>query len=453
MTWGLDMALERRVMWVEGMFLRHHHFQQQDRHWEAMLHARASALHPFHWGLATAEIDGAALEAGAFALRSASGTMPDGLAFSFPDRDPPPPRLEIDRDAINQTVYLVAPEAPAGGRLASAPRTGGGQVSTRYVIEEAEASDALDEGAPPVTLQTGALNLRYEIGDKPRPGFVAMPVGRVAERGSDRGVALVPRYIPPHTRMSASKALSEAVEVVATKLEARAAALAGQYSQVGGSGGAALQEFMLLQLVNAKGCAFNALRDAAHLHPETIFREMVELAGALATFTNDETRRPPAFPRYDHDDLTATFAPVLEELDRSLAYLGVQKAVRIPLKRNQYNIDYGPISDDSLLQGAQFVICAHAAMDSEQFRAEFPRNVSIASVNDIKAVVTAADKSVRIRPLAHPPQELPRMAGWLYLELDTSSEAWGGVQRARTIAIHHAARFPELQVQLWAIRD
>ena len=447
------MALQRRVMWVEGMFLRHHHFQQQDRHWEALLQARTAGLAPFHWGLATAEIDQSALEAGSFALKSASGAMPDGLLFSFPDRDLPPPRLEIDRDAINQTVYLVAPEATPGRRLASAPRTGGGLVSTRFVVEETEASDALDEGTPPVALQVGALNLRYEIGDKPRPGFTAMPVGKVAERGTDRGVTVVPSFIPPVTRASASRALKEAVEVVATKLDARAGALAGQYSQVGGSGAAALEEFMLLQLVNAKCCQFNALRDAQHHHPETIFREMVELAGALAAFTQEETRRPPAFPKYDHDDLTATFAPVLEELSRSLDYLGVQKAVRIALKRNQYNIDYGPIPDDSLLKGAQFVLCAHAAMDSEQFRAEFPRNVSIASVNDIKAVVTAADRSVRIRPLAHPPQELPRLAGWLYLELDTSSEAWGGVQRARTIAIHHAARFPELQVQLWAIRD
>lgn len=449
------MTLERRVMWVEGMFLRHHHFQQQDRHWEAVLQARLTALHPFHWGLAAAEIDGAALQSGCFALRSARGALPDGLSFSFPDRDPAPPRLEIDPDAVNQTVYLVAPEAGPGRRLAMAPRAGGGQVSTRYVVEEGAASDALDDGAPPVELQLGSLNLRYEIGDKPRPGFVAMPVGRIAERGSDRTVALVTDHIPPVTRASASLALTEAVESVASRLDARGGALAGQYSQVGGSGAAALQEFMLLQLVNAKSAAFNALRDAKHHHPETIYREMVELAGALAAFTNEETRRPPLFPRYDHDDLTATFAPVLEELERSLSYLGVQKAVRIPLQRNKYNIDYGPISDSSLLEGAQFVLCAHAAMDGEEFRASFPRHVSIGSTADIRAIVTSADASVRVRPLAHPPQELPRMAGWLYLELDTSSDskAWSGIQRARDIAIHHAARFPELKIQLWAIRD
>jgi type VI secretion system protein ImpJ len=440
-------------MWVEGMFLRHHHFQQQDRYLEAVMRDRVGALHPFHWGLSRAEVDGAALQAGAFGLSRAAGTMPDGLSFSFPDRDPMPPRLEIDRDTVNQTVYLVAPEGGAGKRLASAPRPGGAQVSTRYVVEEGEATDALDEGSAPVQLQLGALNLRYEVGDRPRPGFVAMPVGRVAERGSDRGVVLVPTHIPPVTRASASKALTESLEEVATLLDARADSLAGQYSQVGGAGAAAIEEFMLLQLVNAKCCTFNALRDAKHHHPEVLFREMAELAGALATFTAETTRRPPVFPRYDHDNLSATFAPVMDELRRSLAYLGVQKAVRIALKRNQYNIDFGPINDDSLLQNAQFVLAAHASMDGEEFRASFPRQVSIGSINDIKGIVTSADRSVRIRPLAHPPQELPRMAGWLYLELDTASEAWAGVQRSRSIAIHHAARFPELQIQLWAIRD
>jgi type VI secretion system protein ImpJ len=134
-------------MWVEGMFLRHHHFQQQDRYLEAVMRDRVGALHPFHWGLSRAEVDGAALQAGAFGLSRAAGTMPDGLSFSFPDRDPMPPRLEIDRDTVNQTVYLVAPEGGAGKRLASAPRPGGAQVSTRYVVEEGEATDALDEGS------------------------------------------------------------------------------------------------------------------------------------------------------------------------------------------------------------------------------------------------------------------------------------------------------------------
>ncbi len=447
------MALERRVMWVEGMFLRQQHFQQQERFLEAVLRDRIGACHPFGWGLSRARIDETALASGRFALEHAEGVMPDGLAFSFPGRDPAPTAVEIDRDAVNQTVYLVAPEARPSQLLGGSRREGGGQVSTRYVIEEAAVRDNLNEGAQPVELQLGALNLRYEVGERDRPGFVAMPVGRVAERGTDRQVILAEGFVPPALAVEAAPALASHVKEVATLLDARAGALAGQYSQVGGTGAAAIQEFMLLQLVNAKCCAFNALRDAARHHPETIHREMVELAGALAAFTQEETRRPPAFPRYDHDNLTATFAPVMEELRRSLAYLGEQKAVRIPLKVNRHQIHFGPIPHADILESGRVVLIAHAAMDAEEFRSLFPRQVSIGSVNEIKSIIGAADRSVRIRPLAHPPQELPRLAGWLYLELDRQSPGWEDVSRSQSIAIHYAARFPELQMQLWGIRD
>ena len=448
------MTLERRVMWVEGMFLRQQHFQQQDRWLEAVLRDRVGALTPFGWGLIDARPDAAALASGAFALTAARGVMPDGLSFSFPDRDPAPPAIEIDKGVVNQTVYLVAPEARPGQRLGSMRPAGGGAASTRYVIDEVAVGDAHDENTRTVDLQVGALNLRYEIGARERPGFVAMPVARIAERGADRTVTLAPDFIPPVLGADASPVLTEHVKEVAALLQARAEMLAGQYSQVGGRSGAAIQEFMILQIINARGVVFDEMRDVARHHPETLYREMLALAGELAAFTREETRRPPPFPRYDHDDLTATFAPVMEEIRRSLAWLGEQKAVRIPLQhRRKQNVFFGPIPDASLIEDARFVLIANAAMDSEEFRNAFPRQVSMGAVGEIASIVGAADRSIRIRPLAHPPQELPRMNGWLYLDVDKSTPAWGGVAKARDIAIHHAARFPELQIQLWAIRD
>lgn len=447
------MALERRVMWVEGMFLRQHHFQQQDRFIDATLRDRMFSLFPFGWGLRQCVLDAAALKAGSFAFESASGVLPDGTTFSFPDQDVAPPVVELDRDVANQTVYLVLPDARPGQRIGAVRRDGGGEVSTRYVVEETPVNDVLNESTPSVDLQVGSLNLRYEIGDRDRPGFVAMPVARIAERGTDRMVEMVDSFIPPLLAASASQTLTSYVSEVATLLDSRADALAGQYSQVGGSGAAALSEFMLLQIVNAKTCVFNEMRDVQHHHPELIYRQMVELAGQLATFTQEDTRRPPAFPRYDHDNLTATIEPVMEEIRRSLAYLGEQKAVRIPLKVSRHGIHFGQIPDQSLIDGGRFVLVANAAMDSEEFRAKFPRQISIGSVNEIREIIAAADRSVRVKPLPHPPQELRAMAGWLYLEIDKSTSSWGGVAKSQSIAFHHSARFPELEMQLWAIRD
>ena len=440
-------------MWVEGTFLRQHHFQQQERWLEAQMRDRMTALEPFFWGTRAAEVDEAALRSGRFALARFHGVLPDGTPVSFPGRDPAPPAVELDRDLKNTTIYVTAPAVQPGSRIASVRSAGGGPVSTRYVVEEAALGDALNDSAPSVEVQVGTLNLRYEVGERTREGLVAMPVARVAEIGTDRSVRLDGEFVPPVLAASASPCLTGYLKEFAAALDSRATALAGAYSQVGGSGAAAIQDFMLLQLVNERAALFAQMRDARHHHPERLHRLFVGTAAALAVHTQESGRRPPTFPRYDHDELTATFRPVVEELRRSLSFAQEQKAVRIPLRLSQHKIHYGHVPHPDILAKGRLVIVARSALDGEEFRKNFPRQVSVGSVNEIREIIAAADRSIRLRPFAHPPQELPRMAGWLYMEVDRTSPSFADVQKSRSIAIHHAAHFPELEVQLWGIRD
>ena len=85
---------------------------------------------------------------------------------------------------------------------------------------------------------------------------------------------------------------------------------------------------------------------APQLHPESFYRMAVSLAGELATFT--ETRkRPPVFPAYKHDDLHATFRPVMAALRQALSAVLEQTAVPIPLQERKFGIRVGPILDRS----------------------------------------------------------------------------------------------------------
>src|SRR5258707_1161316 len=61
MTWS------NRVVWLEGMFLRAQHFQQQDRWLEALVRDRTASLRPHGWGLTEAAINPNLLAAGELA--------------------------------------------------------------------------------------------------------------------------------------------------------------------------------------------------------------------------------------------------------------------------------------------------------------------------------------------------------------------------------------------------
>src|SRR3981081_1578084 len=72
---GSGMTWSNRVVWLEGMFLRAQHFQQQDRWIEALVRARTGHLPRQGWGLTEAAINRNLLAAGQFALASGSGVF------------------------------------------------------------------------------------------------------------------------------------------------------------------------------------------------------------------------------------------------------------------------------------------------------------------------------------------------------------------------------------------
>ena len=52
------MSWYAKVNWSEGLFLRPHHLQQADRHFENLLESRTRHVSPYPWGFALIEIDG-----------------------------------------------------------------------------------------------------------------------------------------------------------------------------------------------------------------------------------------------------------------------------------------------------------------------------------------------------------------------------------------------------------
>jgi type VI secretion system protein ImpJ len=51
------MSWYTKVAWTEGLFLRPHHFQQNDRYHEHLLESRVRHATPYPWGFSYLEID------------------------------------------------------------------------------------------------------------------------------------------------------------------------------------------------------------------------------------------------------------------------------------------------------------------------------------------------------------------------------------------------------------
>ena len=440
------MTWTNRVVWQEGMFLRAQHFQQQDRWLEMMVRARTAALHPHPWGVVEMMIDRDLLTTGRFALSSAVGVFEDGTPFSIPSETDHPAPLELPENTRDAVVYLAAPIRQAGAIEIALNGSEG-----RYRVREFEAYDTHSASPQPAPLQIARLRLRYMLETEERAGYLCIGLARVTEVTADRRATLDERWIPPALVCSAVLPLSGLITEFSGMLNQRGEALAARLTAPGSRGVAEVADFLLLQTVNRWQKLLAHWADAGNIHPEDLYSAFVEMAGDLATFT-EVTRRPNAYPAYRHDDLQRSFAPVVADLRRSLSAVLEQNAIAIALQERQYGVRVGLIVDRSILRGSSFVLTVQADLPTEQLQRLFPSQVKIGAVEHIRDLVNVLMPGISVRPLPVAPRQIPFYAGASYFELDRNSPHWQQMQASGGFAIHVSGDFPNLRMELWAIR-
>ena len=444
------MGWENKVVWAEGLFLQPQHLQQQERYLERLIRSSTSGLSPFTYGLTQLDLDTALLTLGKFAVRSASGLLPDGTPFTIPgDVDHPQP-IDLPETLRNATIYLMLP-ARQPGALETAPAERM-ETAARFTVAEHEATDTNSGYQSVATVPIGKLRLRYSLETDNRSGFVALGLARVIEVRADRSVVLEENYIPPVLVCSASGLLSSFVSELEGLMHQRAETLAGRVSETATRGAAEIGDYLLLQVCNRyEPVLAHLAATIGQVHPESLYRLLVSLAGDLATFTATG-KRPPAFPPYRHDDLYATFRPVIAALREYLSTVTYQTAVPIPLQERRFGIKVGPIVDRSLVTDATWVLAVKAQIPAETLRRNLPNQTKIGPVEQIRELINVALPGIPIRALPVAPRQLPYYAGTSYFELDRSSPYWAALARSGGVAIQVAGDLPGLEIECWAIR-
>jgi len=443
------MSWNNKVIWSEGLFLRPQHFQQMDRYYEKLVRSRVAALRPYPWGITELKLNNELLGLGKFAIEEARGVLEDGTPFSIPDDAEHPAPLDIPENTRNSVVYLALPAyQPGAVEAAAASAT---ESVARFAIHEQEIGDSIALGRANVDIEVGRLRLRLVLEGADRAGLVCLGLGRIAEIRADKQVILDEGFIPPTLDCAATKNLAGFIAEIQGLLHHRGEALGGRVADSGTRGVAEIADFILLQAVNRYEPLFSHLNVARHVHPETFYAVALQLAGELATFTA-ANKRPPPFPHYKHDDLAATFSPVMRSIRQSLSAVLEQTAVPIPLQERRYGVHVAPIQDRTLLTSAAFVLAIKANIEAERLRRYFPAQVKLGPVESIRELVNSALPGIALRALPVAPRQIPYYVGKSYFELDRNSPHWKAMQTSGGLALHVAGDFPGLEMELWAIR-
>lgn len=287
-----------KVLWKNGTFLTPQHFQQSDRHLEALLRP----YHSLGWGVIDLQLDTLALQQKKLGLRRCRALFPDGTPVNIGrDRrtnrdgdDPPLPLQEFSFPSSMERlgVYLALPEKLQDGR---------------YIEEQLDIKDIFVPGNQRAVL-VGHKNLRFAFSGQSLEGLASIKIAELERNAADE-VTVHEEYVPASIALGANPFFALLLERLLVRIDGRLRDRAKFKDRA--------EEVSVIQLLSQQSpvlrhCLLPAQLDATH--PSELFRELLRLAGGLSVLAQN----PPTLPEYDHSDLGGCFRALEFELNALL---------------------------------------------------------------------------------------------------------------------------------------
>lgn len=442
------MAWEKRVVWTEGMMLQPQHFQQQSRYHEAQLRLGLQASTPYFWGFTNLEVDQSLLKLGKLGMNRAQGVFDDGSLFSFPDIDAVPAVIELDKSHLNATLYLALPIRREGSKEVSRDERDSG----RYQIAESEVKDVSGLTHNKAFVEICGLNCVIRTSLQDNSEFVCLAFAEVDDVSPNGVVTLKPDFVAPLLNGKASPLISSFVSELVQLSQHRIQSLASRVSVAGKSTGSEITDFIMLQTLNRHQPLLQHLAQAETVPPFYLYEKLVSLIGDMSTLIQTD-KMVPSLPAYSHNELSQVFKPLIAELRSLFSVVLEQNSVNIPLQEKKFGIRVGAIADRTLLTNASFILAVSADVSADDIRQYFPQQVKIGSVENIKELVNLQLPGVQLHHLPAAPREIPYQRHFVYFEFVQTGEYWQALTNSGGIACHIGTNFPNLVMELWAIRS
>lgn len=444
------------VVWREGMHLAQHHFQLRDRYFTDSTAFALESLHRAPYGVGGLELDEEALLNGTVSVVHARGVMPDGLPFSFPDEEGPPPLNIGERFSPTRESHVVLLAIPAYRRDApnlengsSSPAGGNGRFEavTREVPDETTGQDVQE-------ISVARKNFRLVLDEEELDALVTLPLARV-RRDRSGNFVYDDGFVPPCLRIGASSGLLRRLERLVSILGEKGAALSSDVRRPEAGRELASPEIVSFWLSHAIHSTLPLLEhelETRDAHPEELFRIMLRMAGALCTFSMESD--PRELPGYDHDDLEGCF----ESLDRHVReHLDVtlpRAAIRIELEPEEEYFLQGRITDRrALAEDAHWFLGVKAPGSRQATISEVPRLVKVCSAKHIRRLVQAAHPGLELEHVSSPPAEISSGLGTEFFRIETAGPCWTSIQDTREVGVYAPEALADAELRLHVVPE
>ena len=442
------MSVVNKVVWSEGMFLRHQHFQQSERSHEYAFCQMLGMINPTAWGVSELEIDTESLKLGKFTISKCAGIFMDKTIFNSEGNACIPATISIPVNAHNCTIYLAIPSK--GTDLTEVRNPKDSDTMARYLAKSYQVKDINSGGHDTAEVFLSQLQLRLLTDEDDISQFSCIPIARVSELDANGGIILDRTFIPSCINCSASNVLKQNIIELQSLLNNRSLDISARLGKP--SGADSIGDLLLLQLVNRYALLFSSLSNHGFSSTINFFNICLQLAGEMATYSTPMKRLTETFD-YSQSDLTNTFSGLINTLKGMLSSVLLSKAMLLELQQSKQGIWVSITKDQSIYSNSNFILAVKSDMASEDLAGRVITQAKVGPVEKIRSLINLQLVGIELRQLTVIPREIPYKTGYLYFELDKTSPLWSDMMTSNAIAIHFSGEFPGLGLELWAIKE
>ncbi len=411
------------------------------------------SLHPFTWGVRSLKVDTDALQVGQLRLLELQLVFPDGELFNAPAEDELPPAMALDAvfGSANEVLFhvAVAPLRNHGSNFAASREAADNAV--RYYQVQRDCDDRFTDAAA-AQISVLGKSAKLLADHEPRGHLVSVPLLRLRRQAAGQ-IELDVRYVPPSLSIQASPAMHLHLRRLLDVLQAKVDALYGFHREPSKniiefrSGDVA--SFWLLHTASAAYASLSHLMRHPGLHPERMFQRLLELAGALMTFSKTFTLGD--LPAYDHANPGPAFFK-LDHIVRELLETVIStRYFAIALEEVRPSFHQGRLDAQQIGEGTKLYLGVSASVPPAELVEAVPLRFKAGSPEDVEKIVLSALAGV---PLVHAPQvpaAIPVRPGAYYFAIEPRGALYDRMLQAQSVSLYVPAGLPDLKLELIAI--
>jgi type VI secretion system protein ImpJ len=212
-----------------------------------------------------------------------------------------------------------------------------------------------------------------------------------------------------------------------------------------------ISSWWMLNIVNMANVALLHSARSKTQHPETLYKEMLALAGGLMAFSDRYAATD--LPAYLHADPGPTFARLDAVIRDLLDTVISARYFTIPLIQDSNRRAHrrGTLDAGKVTAQTQLYLAVSADMPALELVAAVPLRIKVGSPEDIERIVVSALSGVPLMHMPQVPAAIPVRPDTYYFSIATKSVFYENALKAQALTIYAPDGMNALKIELFGV--